>query len=223
MKYCIPLLAFLYVLATSACNTTRIVKPLKAKEWAVGIDVGGPIIDFRSNKIPVPFSTINVARGLDSNMTVFGAVHLTSAFLGNVQLDFGVLRQFLAPKKGYIPGLSLAGSLQTMVNTTGGEFRLYPTIDVNFYWQYWKGKQHFAYVNWGSWFDFFVDAGGQPNQQVYFPVLSIGHTFENKTMRYTLEGKYMGWGIENGGTPVKFNGVGGYGSWGVYFSIHRKF
>jgi hypothetical protein len=51
----------------------------------------------------------------------------------------------------------------------------------------------------------------------------LGHTFENKKMRYTIEGKYITPGLANGGTPVKFNGIDGHGAWGVYLSIFRKF
>ena len=52
----------LYLFALSACNTTRIVKPLAQKEIAVGLDFGGPIIDFQALKIPVPFTSITGAK-----------------------------------------------------------------------------------------------------------------------------------------------------------------
>ena len=213
----------LYLFALSACNTTRIVKPLAQKEIAVGLDFGGPIIDFQALKIPVPFTTITGAYGIDSSLTVYGALHLTSAVFGTIQWDIGVLKGLLKPQKGYVPGISIGASTQMMVDVFEGNFRLYPVVDVNFYWKYLKKKEHYFYFNYGSWFDFWQKAHQQPNVKVYYPSFSVGHTFENKKMRYTIEAKYMDPGSSNLGNPVHFNGIGGQGSWGAYISIFRKF
>ena len=223
MKYCIPLLFVVYLLGTTACNTTRIVKPLAKKEVAVGIDVGGPIIDLFDTKIPVPFSSITAAYGIDSTLTAFAGVHITSAVFGTIHWDLGVVGEIIHPQKGYIPGLSIGPSVQMMTDVFQGNFRLYPVVDVNLYWQYLPKHQHYFYLNWGSWFDFWQRAHGQPNTKIYYPSFSLGHTFENKKMRYTLEAKYMAPGEQSGGTPVVFNGVAGQGAWGVYISIFRKF
>lgn len=223
MKKCIPLLLMLYLLVLSACNSTRIVKPLAKKQVAVGLDFGGPIMDFAGTKIPVPFSSIAVGYGIDSNLTAFGGVNITSAIFGTIQWDLGILGEVIRPQKGYIPGLSIGASTQMMVDVFEANFRLYPVVDVNLYWNYLPKYQHYFYVNWGSWFDFWDRTQGRANSKVYYPSFSLGHTFENKKMRYTIEGKYITPGIENGGTPVKFNGVGGQGAWGVYLSVTRKF
>lgn len=223
MKYlCIPLLT-LYLLGTSACNSTRIVKPLAKKQIAVGLDFGGPIIDFQSLKIPVPFTSVTTAYGVDSTLTVFGSAYITSAIFGTIQWDMGVLKEVLKPQKGYIPGISLSASTQMMVDVFEGNFRMYPVIDANFYWKYLKKQEHYFYFNFGSWFDFWQKAHNQPNTKMYYPSFSLGHTFENKKMRYTLEAKYIDPASSNLGTPVHFNGSGGQGSWGAYISIYRKF
>jgi hypothetical protein len=222
-KYCISLLFAIYVLGTSACNSTRFVKPLAKKEVAIGLDFGGPIIDFQDAKIPVPFSSITVGYGVDSTFTAFGSVYLTSAVFGTIQWDLGVLKELVRPKKGYIPGLSIAPSVQMMVDVFDGNFRAYPVIDINLYWQYIPKFKNYFYFNWGSWFDFWQRAQGQPNPNIYYPSFSVGHTFENKKMRYTLEGKYIAPFTSNQGTPVQFNGTDGKGTWGFYFSIYRKF
>ncbi|WMX17423.1 MULTISPECIES: hypothetical protein [unclassified Aureispira] len=223
MKQCIPLLLITYLVVLSACNSTRIVKPLEKKEVAVGLDFGGPIIDFSGTKIPVPFSSVTVGYGVDSNLTVFGAAHITSAIFGTIQWDLGVVGEVLRPQKGYLPGLSIGASSQMFVDVFKANFRLYPVLDVNLYWNYIPKHKHYFYLNWGSWFDFWQRAQGRVNTQLYYPSFSLGHTFENKKMRYTIEGKYIAPGISNMGTPLKFNGVDGYGSWGVYISVYRKF
>ncbi|BDS11341.1 hypothetical protein [Aureispira anguillae] len=223
MKYYIPILLVAYLWTMSACNTTRIVKPLAKKELAVGVDLGGPIIDFSTAKIPVPFSSLTFGYGIDSNVTVFGAAHITSAIFGTIQWDMGVVGEVLHPQKGYIPGLSIGASSQMMVDVFKGNFRMYPVLDVNLYWEYLPKHQHYFYFNWGSWFDLWERAHGQVNTNLYYPSFSLGHTFENKKMRYTIEGKYIAPTISNMGTPLHFNGIDGRGSWGVYVSIYRKF
>lgn len=223
MRYCIPILLVCYLWGMTACNSTRIVKPLDKKEWAIGLDAGGPIIDFSSAKIPVPFSAINLGYGVDSTCTIFGSAYLTSAVFGTIQWDLGVLAEIVRPNKGYIPGFSIGTSSQMMVDVFKGNFRLYPVVDLNLYWQYLPKFEHYFYVNWGSWFDFWQRAHGQVNTNIYHPSFSLGHTFENKKMRYTIEGKYIAPTISNMGTPLQFNGIDGKGSWGLYISIHRKF
>ena len=222
MKYGILGLLIAYMLGTTACNTTRFVKPLKKKELAVGLDFGGPIIDFQDLKIPVPFTSVSVGYGIDSTFTVFGGAHITSAVFGTAQLDLGVVKQILAPK-GFRPGISISPVVNMMVDGFRGSFRLYPQVDVNLYWKYLPRHDHFFYLNWSSWLDFWNQPHNNASYRYYHPALGLGHTFENKKMRYTLEAKYMGFNHENGGTPVKFNGSGGYGSWGAYISVIRKF
>lgn len=223
MKYLIPILFAFYLLGTTSCNSTRIVRPLAKKEVAVGIDFGGPIIDFKSLKIPVPFSSVTAAYGIDSTFTAFGSVYITSAIFGTVHWDMGVVKEILKPQKGYIPGLSVGLNTQMMVDVFKGNFRVYPILDVNLYWQYLPKHRHYFYLNWGSWFDFWDRAHGQVNTNIYYPSVALGHTFENKKMRYTLEVKMIAPNIGNGGTPLKFNGTEGQGSWGAYISIYRKF
>lgn len=223
MKKWITLMILLYLITFTACNSTRIVKPLAKKEVAVGLDLGGPFIDFKDAKIPIPFSSITAAYGIDSTFTAFASVYITSAVFGTIQWDMGVLKQIARPSKGYIPGFSVGTNMQMMVDAYSGNFRLYPIVDLNLYWKYLPKHQHYFYLNWGSWFDFWQRAHGQVNTNIYYPSFSAGHTFENKKMRYTLEAKYIAPNIGNGGTPVHFNGSGGQGAWGVYFSIYRKF
>jgi len=206
----------------AACNTSRIVKPLKAKETAIGLDFGGPIIDFAGAKIPIPLSSISVGHGVDSTFTLFGGLHITSLVFGTVQVDAGMVKEVLHPR-GAIPGISIAPIANVMVDGFEGNFRIYPQVDVNLYWQYLPKHEHYFYITWGSWFDLWKLAHNAPKPSLYYPTFALGHTFENKKMRYTLEAKYLAPNIDNQGGPVQYNGSDGRGSWGVYISIFRKF
>ncbi len=222
MKYIFFILFPLYLLGFSACNTTRFVKPLKQKEVAVGLDFGGPLINFGKAKIPVPFSSVAVGYGVDSTFTVFGGLHITALAFGTAQLDLGITKQVLAPQKGWIPGISLSPKLNLMADVFKGNFRIYPELGSNFYWKYLKKQDHFFYLAVASWFDFWPTQKGLPKQYLH-PVFALGHTFENAKMRYTVEAKLIGVNSSNKGGPIQFNGIGDRGTWGFYISVFRKF
>ncbi len=220
---CLGLVALVYLCGITACSTTRIVKPLKAKEVLVGLDFGGPLIEFGGGTVPLPYSSLSGAYGIDSNLTAFAGLHLTALGFENVQLDLGVVHRIYQTKKRWLPSISTGLSTQLLLHSSTGAFRAYPVVDLNFYWQYLKSGNNYVYANWSTWFDFWDRANGAPNSKMARPSFGLGHTFENAKMRYTIEGKYMLPGEESGGTPVTYRGIGGRGAVGVYFSISRKF
>ena len=222
MKQLVAYGLLLALCALTACNTTRVVKPLQAKEVMVGLDAGGSIFDFQGTNIPVPFSSLSVAYGLDSIVTLHGGANITSAIFGNVHVDLGAVARIYRSKHRAVPNISGGLSAQMITNVMDGGFRLFPVADVNLYWQYWPKRQHYAYINWSSWFNLWERV--QPSaQQVYFPRVAVGHTFENAKMRYTFEVAYSALGVSNQGVPVEFQGIGGYGAFGVHLGVARKF
>ena len=42
----------------------------------------------------MPLTSVEVGYGLDTNLTVFGALHTTAAYFGNLQLDAGFRTNF---------------------------------------------------------------------------------------------------------------------------------
>lgn len=208
----------------SACSTSRLVRPLAKKEVAIGLDLGGPIIDFAGTKIPVPLSSITAGYGIDSTFTVYGSLHTTDLAFRLFHLEAGVLKEMIKPQKGWIPGISLGASGHFMIDGWEGNARFYPQFDVNFYWQYLKKHRHFFYLNWTSWFDFWTNkAHNEPNYRLYIPSFGIGHTFMTKKWRYTIEVKWLAPSINNQNITVDYNGIGKQGSMGVYLSIYRTF
>lgn len=211
------------LLGTTACHSTRVVKPLQPKEVMVGLDAGGPFFEFAGASIPAPFSSLLVAYGLDSTFTLLGGANITSAIFGNIQIDLGAVASLYRSKHPVVPNISAGLSVQTITSVFDGSFRLLPVADVNLYWHYWPKKQHYIYLNWGSWFNLWDRVYNHPPAQVYFPKLGLGHTFENAKMRYTAEVSYSAMGINNRGVPVLFSGIGGYGVWGAHIGVARKF
>lgn len=217
------LIIFCLAIFSFSCSSTRIVKPLDAKEAAIGFDFGGPIIDFAGAKIPVPFSSVSGAYGIDSMMTVWGGLHLTSMAFGNFQTDIGLLREII-PAKGRMPGLSIAAVSNIMVNFNHGDFRIYPELDVNLHWQYSLKRKHFMYFSLANWFDPWAKkAHNEPNKNFYALNLALGHTFVTNKMRYSLELRWLAPHASNQNLTVAYNGIGGQGSMAFYFGLMRRF
>lgn len=218
------IISFLVLLIViSSCSATRIVKPLNKNEVAVGFDLGGPIIDFAGTKIPVPFTSLSGAYGIDSVMTVWGGLHLTSMAFGNFQTDIGLLRDII-PAKGRMPGLSLAPVANLLVNFDNGDFRIYPQLDVNLHWQYSLKKRHFMYLSLSNWIDpWFRKAHNEPNNNFYALNIALGHTFVTNKMRYSLEFRWLAPHASSRNLVVSYNGIGGQGSLAFYFGLMRKF
>lgn len=222
-QLCLGLMALVYLCTFTACSTTRIVKPLQAKEVMVSADFGGPLIGFSGATIPIPFSSITGAYGIDSNLTVFTGIHTTAALFGVIQMDLGAIYRVYQSKKQYIPSISTALSTHLLLDVHKANFKAYPVVDVNLYWQYLKSGNNYIYLNWSSWFDFWERANGEPNAKPYRPSFGLGHTFENAKMRYTIEAKYMLPGERSGFSPVEYVGINGRGGVGVYIGVSRKF
>jgi hypothetical protein len=53
-------------------------------EQAVNLSLGGPVISYSDLPIPLPFLTATYGYGLDSTLTGFGSLNITSLFYGNV-------------------------------------------------------------------------------------------------------------------------------------------
>jgi hypothetical protein len=218
----LSLFAILGFLSIS-CSTTRIVKPLEAKEIAAGFDLGGPIIDFAGAKIPVPFSSISAAYGIDSMMTVWTGLHTTSMAFGNFQTDIGLLRDII-PAKGRRPGFSIAPVANVLFNFKAGDFRIYPEIDLNLHWQYSLKRKNFMYLGLSNWFDPWAKkAHNEPNKNFYALNIALGHTFVTNKMRYSLEFRWLAPHISNRNVVVGYNGIAGQGSTAFYFGLMRKF
>ena len=64
MKIYLNLFFFIgFAFMISNCAPTRFVTPLKKGEWAGGINIGGPLINFAGATIPVPFSSLYAGFG----------------------------------------------------------------------------------------------------------------------------------------------------------------
>ncbi len=204
------------------CAPSRYVKPLEKKQQALSASFGGPTILFGAAATPIPFTTIAYAYGLSSKATVFGAAHFTSALFGNIQTDFGATFK-LHEWSGKI-GLSASPALQmaySIGNRTG--FKVWPTLDANIY-AYVRNKPSYIYGGFNVWFELSMYKAHNEIQQTHvLPNIQVGYMLVKQIWQHQFEFKYLGIGIANKPGVVDYIGLAGQGSFGIYYSLIRKF
>ncbi|MBL7931532.1 MAG: hypothetical protein JNL60_06515 [Bacteroidia bacterium] len=217
------LLKFLsFIFLFYACAPSRYVKPLEKNQKAASFTFGGPLIKFSGAPIPIPFSTLGYAQGINENLTLYGNLHTTSALFGNSQLDLGTTFNLFKKENAFgitaSPALQLAYSVR---NKTG--FRLWPSLDLNGYLHI-KEKPSYLYAGLNSWFEFSsTRAHEEPQQRHLIPNVHIGFTRVRTKWQHQFELKYLGIGIPNLPGVVDYVGASHKGSFGIYYSVTRKF
>ncbi len=144
------LVFFIFLIYFSSCAPTRFVKPLDKKEQAVNLSLGGPVIGYNNIPVPVPFLTLTYGRGIDSNLTAFGSVNITSAFYGNAQVEAGIVKRLVQQHRSW-PGISITPVANFIYRNKDAK-KFYPQLDLNAYWDYNKGR-NFFYAGLSNWFE----------------------------------------------------------------------
>ncbi|GAB5420648.1 MAG: hypothetical protein Crog3KO_12510 [Crocinitomicaceae bacterium] len=205
------------------CAPSRYVEPLEKDQWSVGGSVGGPMIGFNGVPIPAPLSSVEVGYGLDSNVTVFGALHTTSLLFGTGHIDLGATYRPLR-QNGYLPNVSITGTAQMAYSPSARAFNFWPMIDVNAYWNYGQRRNYF-YVGVNN--SFILRSGinlGRPNDQRILFSPQFGHVFKATENRYQLfaEVKLYAPYINSEDAFVPYTGIlGTQGATGIFFGFRK--
>ena len=210
------LICFMY-----SCAPTRFVKPLNQDQQAVNLSLGGPLIDYSDLPVPMPFLTATYGYGIDSSLTAFGSVNITSAIYGNLQLELGATKRLLKQNKNF-PAISL-NPVANIIYRNKDAFKFYPQLDINAYWDHNRGR-NFFYIGISNWFELKSKRAfeeEQPNQWFITPL--IGETFVRRKWNYTIEAKAIAPNVSNIGVVDYKSPFGDHGALGIYFSITRKF
>lgn len=210
------------VLLFNSCAPSRIVRPLDKGQKAISANFGGPLMGFAGTTIPMPLTSIVYAQGVTDNATVFGSVHSTALLFGVLQTDIGVC---------YSPyyndslrlGVSITPALNVAVDTWEGNFKLWPQVDVNVYWDI-KPKKSYIYAGIDNWFELSsTRAHGEAQQNRWLFNTQLGFTHVREKWDYNFEAKYLLPYLENEPNVVKYRGISGKGAIGLYFTLTRKF
>ncbi len=213
------LVPLLVILVISSCAPTRVIKPLPKGEKTVGATFGGPLINFAGAIIPIPYTSAWGAYGIDSSTTAWAGLHTTSLAFADFQLDFGFTKNVYTSKSSYIPNISLTPALNFMHSFRDAEGRLYPELDINFYWD--KPK-HLYYLTFSNWFILSSEkAHGEKITQHWVPTINTGIMFKRPKTTYQLELRYLAPFNKNYSVVEYFSPMG-TGALGIYFGVNFK-
>lgn len=221
VKISLVFVAALFAVLLQNCAPARYVKPLEKNQQAASFSFGGPIIGFAGTSIPIPFTTLSYARGINDRLTGFAGLHVTSLAFGNFQTDIGANYGVWKTER---MGLSAAVAAQFATGLgKANSTRLWPSADINYYIQP-KGKNSYAYGGVGSWFELSsMRAHGVEQKQHVLPNLHLGYQFNAAKFCHQVELKYLAPGINNLPGVVDYRGLSGKGAFGIYYGVTRKF
>ncbi|WMJ75213.1 hypothetical protein RCC89_18890 [Cytophagaceae bacterium ABcell3] len=198
---------------------------MEKKEKAVSFSVGGPLVNLPGHPYtfaPIPMTSFSGAAGIADDLTVFGGVNTTGLLFGVFNADVGMVKGLWKPK-GMIPGLTISPIGNFMIDRWDWNFRFYPQLDLNAYWDY-GDTGNFFYLGTTNWFDLREQSvHGEERYNYWVPGFHTGHTFTTPRMNYTLELKYMGPGADVERMALDFLSIRSHGVWGFYFGVSRRF
>ena len=207
----------------NSCSSSRFVEPLEKNQKAIGIALGGPLINFGGATIPTPMSSVVFGYGLDTNFTVFGGVHTTSLLFNNFHTDFGLTYKFIDQNK-LIPSLSGSFNNTFVTSFETGTSRYWPQLDINGYWNF-SERNHFWYVGLSNWFELRKTRAHDLEQlKRWLPNPQAGVTFKTKTFQFNIEYKLLGLGITSNDVFVPYQSLSNNkGAMGLYFGVTKPF
>jgi hypothetical protein len=208
--------------AIASCAPMRFVKPLEKKQHAANLAFGGSLIEYQSSTIPVPFLTANYGYGIDSGLTGFAALNITSALFGNLHLSVGATKQ-LVKQKRYLPALSVTPAVDFIYRDKNAA-KLYPQAAVNFFWEYGR-KKNLLYAGVDNWLEpASKKAYGKKQENHWIAMPAIGHAFCGKKGSFTTEARVIAPDLSNEKLVVEYKTpFGSNGAFGVYIGYTRKF
>lgn len=211
-------------LLIGSCAPSRFVEPLQKKQVAVGANFGGPVLGLGA-PIPTPLTAIEIGYGLDSNLTIHGGIHTTSAYYGNFQIDAGATYKVLNQNK-YTPNVSINPGFNFIYDTNDKLSKFWPTFDANAYWNYGERRSYF-YLGINNFIELSKTmANNQPQKQRWVLTPQVGHVLKSKNnnIQFTSEFKFIAPNQSNEYSFVPYKSLlGQYGATGFYLGLRYIF
>lgn len=206
----------------ASCAPMRFVKPLGKNQHAAGVAFGGELIKYSSTTIPVPFLSAGYGYGIDSSVTAFTTLNVTSALFGNFHLGLGATKQFVK-QKNYFPAISVSPAFDFIYRNKNAA-KLYPQLAMNAFWEYGK-KKNLVYVGIDNWFELAGKrAYGVKQENHWFFMPAAGHGFCGKRGMFTTEVRVIAPNLSNEKLVVEYQTpLKTHGAFGVYIGYTRKF
>lgn len=217
------LIILLCIIAISSCAPTRFVETLDEGQSAVSFNLGGPTINYAGAVIPVPLSSLCYGYGIDTNITVFGGLHTTSALFKNLQFDLGGVFK-VHNQQGYIPAVSVSPAINFVADMNDPVYRIWPQADLNIFWNHGKRNNCF-YAGVQNWFEVTGKrAHEQENLTRWLCNPQLGYIIKTKSIHYGIELKWLAPTHDNTNAFVPYQGItGSKGATGLYIYLTKPF
>ncbi len=209
---------YVFILIVGACVPTRVVTPLQRGSTHIGLNAGGPLIRFRGNVIPIPFSSVYAAHGWTNTTSIYGGLHLTSLVYKTFQLDAGLAHRFYQSPNTRLQ-LVGGGALMSAIALTNGTMRVFPIT--HFHAVFAPSPPLQLYGGAAVWWDFYRSIRqSQTTYRLAFPVFYTGIQWAKADpWTCSLEYKLLNPFVENDKTVVEYVHWSHYGAQGLYLSV----
>ena len=202
-------------LILASCGPSKFVEPIAHKQLSIGGHFGGPALDYGA-PLPLPITALELGYGLDTNITVFGSLHTTSMFFGNIQTDFGATFKLLNQNK-FSPNVSISPGFNFIYSFSGKTAKFWPTLDANAYWNYGKNKSY-IYCGFNNYFELSKTMANDQAQASHWLFNPHGHG------QFTAEIKWLGPNhINNYAFIPYYTAQGSNGALGIYLGYRWLF
>ena len=214
MRFTLPILfaAIFWI----GCGSTQPVRVLEEGKTKAAISFGGPIIQFGSAPIPVPYLTIGAMHGYSDDLTLAANAHLLSAALGDIGFDAGAALRLLK-QDGAVPELTGKAQIYLFDNIAHGPNtpRFFPMISLN--GSYLIGESSLFYAG--------IDNLFQLSKPAYMLSPFIGTEFYiSRRISGQIETKWMAANINSShGILEGYASLGGSGNIGIFLGLVYSF
>lgn len=223
MRFFTLLVTTIAICVFISCNVNRVVKPLPKGEHQVNTSFGGAIIKLGSAPIPIPLTNVSYAYGVSEKTSVYAGVHTTAMLFGVLQTDLGATYQ-LNKQNRFIPGISVSPIANIMFDTWQSNFKCYPQLDVNSFWNYGSNNNKLIYASLNNWFELSKTKAHEQEQKLHWlPYITLGHQWQLKKYVWQVEAKYIAPNQNNKNIVVDYVGINNKGALGIYLGVSRKF
>ncbi|TNE53618.1 MAG: hypothetical protein EP338_10225 [Bacteroidetes bacterium] len=206
-----------------ACSPARFVEPLEKGKWALGASLGGPVLDFEGLPVPTPITSVEAGYGLDSSLTIHGALHTSAALFGNAQVDLGLTYR-LRKQQAWYPAVSASASLNTIYDFDDRSAKLWPIVDLNAYWHY-GSRENYWYLGVNNYFELsptMANDQAQKHHWIFNP--QLGHILKGKRggWEFLAELKFLAPNVRNTYAFIPYKSLTGqFGASGIYIGFRK--
>jgi hypothetical protein len=210
------------VLFAYSCSPSRFIRPLERDQHAANLSFGGPLIQYDKMTIPVPFLTAAYGYGIDSSLTAYSSLNITSALFGNFQMELGATKQIIQ-QSNYFPAISINPQINFIYRDAHAH-KFYPQFDANFFWEYGE-RNNYVYVGVSNWFELARKRTlGEPQKDHWYFIPLAGHSFVRQKWNLNVEAKVIAPNLSNRNIVVDYQTpLRDHGAFGVYIGYTRLF